>query len=50
VSAFGFGGTNSHLIFEQGSQKIPIPSSGTEATPVPAEKMAIVGMDAFWSL
>lgn len=49
VSAFGFGGTNSHLILERGNQSTSIPSPRTEeGTPPQAEKMAIVGMEAFF--
>jgi PfaB family protein len=49
VSAFGFGGTNSHLILERGNENSSIPSSTREElTPVQTEKMAIVGMEAFF--
>ncbi|MCL6755306.1 PfaB family protein [Nostoc sp. CCCryo 231-06] len=44
ISAFGFGGTNSHLILEQGNTTQPVESS----LPVPPAKIAIVGMDAFF--
>ncbi|MEH2413331.1 PfaB family protein [Nostoc sp.] len=44
ISAFGFGGTNSHLILEQGNTTQPVESS----SPVPPAKIAIVGMDAFF--
>ncbi|MBV9389117.1 MAG: PfaB family protein [Chroococcidiopsidaceae cyanobacterium CP_BM_ER_R8_30] len=51
ISAFGFGGTNSHLILERGNQRKPIPSAGTEAnSPVQTEKMAIIAMDAYFGL
>ncbi|MBW4685471.1 MAG: PfaB family protein [Komarekiella atlantica HA4396-MV6] len=43
VSAFGFGGTNSHLIVEQGTTT-PVDS----IAPLPPAKIAIVGMDAFF--
>ncbi|MBN3895089.1 MAG: PfaB family protein [Nostoc sp. NOS(2021)] len=44
ISAFGFGGTNSHLILEQGNTTQPVESTA----PVPPVKVAIVGMDAFF--
>ncbi|MDH6097390.1 PfaB family protein [Anabaenopsis sp. FSS-46] len=44
ISAFGFGGTNSHLIIEQGTT----PSPADHTTPTPPAKIAIVGMDAFF--
>ena len=44
ISAFGFGGTNSHLILEQGNTTQPVEST----PPVPPAKIAIVGMDAFF--
>ncbi|WP_373525236.1 PfaB family protein [Nostoc sp.] len=44
ISAFGFGGTNSHLILEQGNTTQPVEST----PPVPSVKVAIVGMDAFF--
>ncbi|MGV0024446.1 PfaB family protein [Phormidesmis priestleyi] len=43
VSAFGFGGTNSHLILEHGTSGLLPPAS-----PVELPKLAIVGMDAFF--
>ncbi len=43
ISAFGFGGTNAHMILEQGENS---PSSPTP--PTPPAKVAIVGMDAFF--
>ena len=43
ISAFGFGGTNSHLILEQGNTALDINSD----IPVEQAKVAIVGMDAF---
>jgi PfaB family protein len=44
ISAFGFGGTNSHLILEQGTTTESVEST----PPVPPTKVAIVGMDAFF--
>ncbi|MEH1895482.1 MAG: PfaB family protein [Nostoc sp.] len=44
ISAFGFGGTNSHLILEQGNTTESVES----IPPVPPTKIAIVGMDAFF--
>ncbi|MEH1911325.1 MAG: PfaB family protein [Nostoc sp.] len=44
ISAFGFGGTNSHLILEQGNTTQSVEST----PPVPLVKVAIVGMDAFF--
>ncbi|MBG1267072.1 PfaB family protein [Nostoc sp. WHI] len=44
ISAFGFGGTNSHLILEQGTTTESVES----IPPVPPTKVAIVGMDAFF--
>ena len=44
VSAFGFGGTNSHLIIEQGTTAQP----AEPTAPIPPAKIAIVGMDAFF--
>ncbi|MBD2242860.1 PfaB family protein [Nostoc sp. FACHB-888] len=44
ISAFGFGGTNSHLILEQGNTAESVEST----PPVPPTKVAIVGMDAFF--
>jgi PfaB family protein len=49
VSAFGFGGTNSHLILEGGGNKVLRESAKAEAREsLQTEKMAIVGMDAFF--
>ncbi|NEO18230.1 MULTISPECIES: PfaB family protein [unclassified Moorena] len=49
INAFGFGGNNAHLILEQSTQVEEIPDFEPEAsTPVPATKMAIVGMDSFF--
>ncbi|MGQ4647807.1 PfaB family protein [Lyngbya aestuarii] len=50
VSAFGFGGTNGHLILEQPSRLEPIPEADTRFEPVPPTPMAIVGMDAFFGV
>ncbi len=44
VSAFGFGGTNAHIILEQGMTTHPTYSE----EPLIPTKMAIVGMDAFF--
>ncbi len=44
ISAFGFGGTNSHLILEQGNTTQSVEST----PPIPPAKIAIVGMDAFF--
>ncbi|MDZ8186219.1 MAG: PfaB family protein [Nostoc sp. ChiSLP02] len=44
ISAFGFGGTNSHLILEQGTTT----ELDNSTEPVPPVKLAIVGMDAFF--
>ncbi|MEH2181462.1 PfaB family protein [Nostoc sp.] len=44
ISAFGFGGTNSHLILEQRTTTESVES----IPPVPPSKIAIVGMDAFF--
>lgn len=44
ISAFGFGGTNSHLVIEQGTTPSPV----DHTTPTPLAKVAIVGMDAFF--
>ncbi|MEH1767424.1 MAG: PfaB family protein [Nostoc sp.] len=44
ISAFGFGGTNSHLILEHGNTIESVEST----PPVPPTKIAIVGMDAFF--
>lgn len=53
VSAFGFGGTNAHLIFEKAGKKITeetkqIPSSKNQGFSRKLSPMAIVGMDAFF--
>ncbi|MEH2298554.1 MAG: PfaB family protein [Nostoc sp.] len=47
ISAFGFGGTNSHLILEQGTTAQSVNSVDSTA-PIPPAKIAIVGMDAFF--
>ncbi|MEH2069114.1 MAG: beta-ketoacyl synthase N-terminal-like domain-containing protein [Nostoc sp.] len=44
ISAFGFGGTNSHLILEQGTTT----ELDNSIEPIPPVKLAIVGMDAFF--
>ncbi|BAZ39247.1 beta-ketoacyl synthase HglC [Calothrix sp. NIES-4101] len=44
VSAFGFGGTNAHIILEQGMTTHPT----YPEEPLKPTKMAIVGMDAFF--
>ncbi|MEH2171178.1 MAG: PfaB family protein [Nostoc sp.] len=44
ISAFGFGGTNSHLILEQGTTTQPVELTA----PLAPVKVAIVGMDAFF--
>ncbi|MCB0208343.1 MAG: PfaB family protein [Anaerolineae bacterium] len=46
VSAFGFGGTNAHLILEQPAEHFD--TTDKTATPTPSLKMAIVGMEAFF--
>jgi PfaB family protein len=44
ISAFGFGGTNAHMILEQGMTTHPVHSE----KPLQLAKMAIVGMDAIF--
>ena len=44
ISAFGFGGTNAHIILEQGMTTHPTHAE----EPLKLKKMAIVGMDAFF--
>ncbi|MDJ0734303.1 MAG: PfaB family protein [Nostocaceae cyanobacterium] len=44
ISAFGLGGTNAHMILEEGSTTEPIQPS----EPLKPAKVAIVGMDAFF--
>jgi PfaB family protein len=44
LSAFGFGGTNAHMILEQGT----VEQGAQENVPVQPAKIAIVGMDAFF--
>lgn len=44
LSAFGFGGTNAHMILEQGT----VEQGEQENVPVQPAKIAIVGMDAFF--
>lgn len=47
VSGFGFGGTNAHVLLEQaGAQTQPRAQVQVPARPDPAERIAIVGMDA----
>jgi PfaB family protein len=53
LSAFGFGGTNAHMILEQGDgvgsrQETPSTSYISPSQPVRLDKIAIVGMDAFF--
>lgn len=49
ISAFGFGGSNSHLILEQGGTPESMNSFGSKSPePVHLIKTAIVGMDAFF--
>lgn len=53
VSAFGFGGNNAHLILEQHTKMESIKNSVENLAtkvpePAPTQKMAIVGMDAFF--
>ncbi|AOW99674.1 beta-ketoacyl synthase [Moorena producens PAL-8-15-08-1] len=49
INTFGFGGNNAHLILEQSTQVEQIPDFEPEASkPVPATKIAIVGMDSFF--
>lgn len=49
ISAFGFGGTNAHLILEQGGKVEQITQMGAQPIEqVQNPKIAIVGMDAFF--
>lgn len=47
VSAFGFGGTNAHLVLEEGDAQ-PAIEPATAAKPAEFQPMAIIGMDAFF--
>lgn len=46
INAFGFGGTNAHLILEQGTQAAESPIEPSASSPLPLKPLAIVGMDA----
>lgn len=46
ISAFGFGGTNSHLVLEQGEQNTTTDLSAPDR--IQSSKLAIVGMDAYF--
>ncbi len=48
VSAFGFGGTNAHLILEDVVASLQAPNGTGAAAPPAADKIAITGMDAFF--
>jgi PfaB family protein len=46
VSAFGFGGTNAHLVLERAGRQLGEPSAALRASPAPPPPLAIVGMGA----
>ena len=46
INAFGFGGTNAHLIVEHPSTEDPASATSTLEPPVALPSLAIVGMDA----
>ncbi|MBD2729717.1 beta-ketoacyl synthase [Nostoc sp. FACHB-892] len=49
INAFGFGGSNSHLILEQGETPEPVDNfTNKNSQPVQPAKIAIVGMDVFF--
>ncbi|MCW5319208.1 PfaB family protein [Nostoc sp. KVJ3] len=48
ISAFGFGGSNSHLILEQAEKSEVIDALGKTPKPIQPAKLAIVGMDAIF--
>lgn len=48
ISAFGFGGTNAHLVLEQYAADQAVGHPNPEVTPVGSSPLAITGMDAFF--